>query len=103
MGLPDRVVKRIKEVLKILLHRLIDHLWCPKAAHRVCRRDAGMKGADLVGQDVNVRGVQRARLDKMAEQGVLGKLRHLHGVLNGCPGPCQRGRSGVPYSATTSR
>ena len=49
---------RIEQVLKILLHRLIDHLWCPKAAHRVCRRDAGMKRAHLVGQVVDVRHVQ---------------------------------------------
>ena len=49
VGLPDRVVDGIEQVLKILLHWLIDHLWCPKAAQGIRRRDAGMKGAHLVG------------------------------------------------------
>ena len=57
VGLPDRVVDRIEQVPKILLHGLIDHLWRPKAARRVCCRDAGMKRAHLMGQVVDVRHV----------------------------------------------
>ena len=66
MGLPDRVVDDIEQVLKILLYRVIDHLWGPKAAAGVRRRDAGMKGADLTGQTVNVRHLELAHGYKMA-------------------------------------
>src|SRR5262249_40527103 len=82
--LPDRVIDGIEQVLKILLHRLIEHLRCPKAAQRVRRRDAGMKGAHLMGQAVNVCHVQLARVDELAQQGFLRELHHFHRVLNGC-------------------
>ena len=67
VGLPDRVIDGIEQVLKILLHGLIDSLWCPKAARRVCRRNAGMKRAHLMGQGVDVRHLKLAGIDEMAQ------------------------------------
>src|SRR5215831_994939 len=83
VGLPDRVIDGIEEVLKILLHGLIDSLRCPKVARRFCRRDAGMKRTHRMGQEVDVRHLQLAGLYEMAQQGSLGKLHHFHRILNG--------------------
>src|SRR5262249_11398625 len=60
VGLSNRVINGIEQVLKILLYRLIDRPRRPKAAHGICCRDASMKGAHLASQAVNVRPLELA-------------------------------------------
>src|SRR4029453_11902633 len=67
VGLSDRIINGIEQVLKIFLHRLIDRLGCPKAARGICCRDASMKGAHLASQAVNVRPLELARGYQMAQ------------------------------------
>jgi hypothetical protein len=81
--LPDRVIKRIEQVPKILLHRLVDHLRGPKAALGGRRRNAGMKCTHGVGEGIDMSPLQRVRVEPMAEELVLCELTHFDRVLNG--------------------